>query len=127
MRFAARVVIALVVATVAVPGIVTPPAWAQRPTPQTFQIEWKKRTDPFQRPGLEGWVMNPSGYRVGSMLLKVETIGPDNKVGGERKIWVYGHVPAGGRAFFVVPLRPDDLENYRITVDSFDLISREGP
>ena len=123
MGFAARVTMALVV----VIGLVSDVVAQSRPQPQDFKIEWKKRTDPFQRPGIEGWVANPSGYRVGSMQLKVETIDADNKVSAERKVWVYGHVPAGGRAFFVVPLQPDDRATYRITVDSFDLIALESP
>ena len=128
MGFAARVVIGLVVITAAVSGVPShAAAQAGHPRPHDFQIEWKRRTDPFQRPGLEGWVMNPSSFRVGSMLLKVETVDAENKVSGERKVWVYGHVPANGRAFFVVPLTPDDRASYRITVDSFDVISREGP
>ena len=128
MRFAARLMVGLVVVLTAVFGL-SPYAAAQsgHPRPNDFQIEWKKRTDPFQRPGLEGWVMNPSGFRVGSMLLKVETLDAENNVSGHRKVWVYGHVPANGRAFFVVPLPPDDRATYRITVDSFDVISREGP
>ena len=59
------------------------------------------------------------------MLLKVETLDSANQVTAERSVWVYGHVPAGGRAFFVVPLRPDDSETYRISVASYDLIARE--
>jgi hypothetical protein len=128
MRVGARVVAGLVVAVAVVFGW-SPHVAGQsgHPRPNDFQVEWKRRTDPFQRPGLEGWVSNPSGFRVGSMLLKVQILDADNQVSGERKVWVYGHVPAGGRAFFVVPLQPDDRANYRIIVDSFDVISREGP
>ena len=100
-------------------------ARAQPPVAGTFNIEWKKRTDPHLRPGLEGWVANPSNYRVGSMLLKVQTLEAD-RVAAERTVWVYGHVPPQGRAFFVVPIIPEDRYTYRITVDSFDLIAREG-
>lgn len=99
---------------------------AQPPKAQTFQIEWKKRTDPHLRPGIEGWVSNPTNYRVGSMLLKVQTIDAGSQVTAERKVWVYGHVPPSGRAFFVVPLVPSDTGNYRILVDAFDLIALES-
>jgi hypothetical protein len=103
-----------------------PDVAAQPPTPQTFQIEWKKRTDPHLRPGIEGWVTNPTNYRVGSMQLKVQTVDAANQVTAERKVWVYGHVPPTGRAFFVIPLAPSDSGNYRILVDSFDLIALES-
>jgi hypothetical protein len=106
---------------------VAPDASAQRPVPETFQIEWKKRTDPWVRPGIEGWVHNPSNYRVGNMSLKLQTLDANNQVIGEKRIWVYGHVPAGGRSQFVVPLSRDDQATYRIVVDAFDLISQEGP
>ena len=123
MRLGGRLVVTLgaAIMTFGVASVVS----AQRPDPQAFQVEWKKRTDPHLRPGIEGWVSNSSSYRVGSMLLKVETLDSANRVTSERTVWVYGHVPAGGRAFFVVPLRPDDNETYRISIASYDLISRE--
>lgn len=97
-----------------------------RPTPQSFEVEWKRRTDPHLRPGIEGWVHNPSGYRVSSVQLRVQVVEADRVV-SEKNTWVYGHIPAGGRGFFVIPLAPDDRATYRIVVDSFDLISRESP
>ena len=106
--------------------VVAPEASAQRPTPETFRIEWKKRTDPWVRPGIEGWVHNPSTFRVGSMALRLQTL-DGNKVVGEKRVWVYGHVPAGGRTSFVIPLSRDDQATYRIVVESFDLIAQESP
>jgi hypothetical protein len=102
-------------------------ASAQRPTPETFRVEWKRRTDPWVRPGIEGWVHNPSSFRVGSMSLKLQKLGDDDQVVSEKRVWVYGHVPAGGRTSFVIPLSREDQSNYRIVVDAFDLISQEGP
>ena len=106
---------------------IAPEASAQRPSADTFQIEWKKRTDPWVRPGIEGWVYNPSNYRVGSMSLKLQTLDGNNQVTSERRVWVYGHVPAGGRSSFVIPISRDDQAAYRIVVDGFDLIAQEGP
>ncbi|MBI2206139.1 MAG: hypothetical protein HYU41_20080 [Candidatus Rokubacteria bacterium] len=97
-----------------------------RPSPQSFEVAWKRRTDPNLRPGIEGWVYNPSGYRVSSVLLRVQVLDADRVV-SEKRAWVYGHIPAGGRGFFVIPVAPDDRATYRIVVDSFDLISRESP
>lgn len=114
---------AMLVATTAT-GVVAD--GADRPTPQSFEVEWKRRTDPYLRSGIEGWVYNPSGYRVSSVLLRVQVVEADRVV-SEKRAWVYGHIPPGGRGFFVIPLSPEDRGNYRIIVDSFDLISRESP
>jgi hypothetical protein len=124
MGLGGRFVVALMCAAVTF-GMTAIGSAQPRPDPKSFQVDWKKRTDPHLRPGIEGWVSNSSNYRVGSMLLKVETLDGANQVTAERTVWVYGHVPAGGRAFFVVPLRPDDNETYRISVASYDLIARE--
>jgi hypothetical protein len=107
--------------------VAAPQASAQRPSPETFQIEWKRRSDPWVRPGIEGWVHNPSNYRVGSMSLKLQTLDASNQVVSEKRVWVYGHVPANGRSSFVIPLSRDDQTTYRIVVDAFDLIAQEGP
>lgn len=98
-----------------------------RPDPQIFEVEWKRRTEAWLRPGIEGWVYNPSGYRVGSVLLKVQTLDGASRVTDERSVWVYGHIPSRGRGYFMVPLPADDRATYRIVVDSFDLISLESP
>ena len=107
--------------------VAAPEASAQRPTPQSFQVEWKKRTDPWVRPGIEGWVYNPSNFRVGSMSLMLQTLDGNNQVVTEKRVWVYGHIPAGGRSSFVIPIGRDDQASYRIVVDAFDLIAQEGP
>lgn len=107
--------------------VVAPEASAQRPTAETFKVEWKRRTDPWVRPGIEGWVHNPSNFRVGSMSLKLQTLDANNQVVSEKRVWVYGHVPPGGRSSFVIPLSRDDQASYRIVVDAFDLIAQEGP
>lgn len=108
-------------------SVLAPDASAQRPDPRTFEVEWKRRTDPSLRPGIEGWVSNPSNYRVGSVLLRVQTLDGANQVVSERRAWVYGHIPAGGRGQFIIFMPPDDRGTYRIVVDSFDLISQENP
>jgi hypothetical protein len=102
-------------------------ASAQRVDPQTLQVEWKRRTDAWVRPGLEGWVYNPSTYRIGSVRLRLQKLDDANQVVSERHTWVYGHVPAGGRTQFVIPLEPQDNAAYRISVESFVLISQESP
>lgn len=95
------------------------------PAPQAFQVEWQQRSG-HMRPGIEGYVYNPSGYRVGSVRLKVEVLDRDGRVLREQFAWVYGAIDAGGRGYFALqPLRPG--ETCRIAVESFDLLSRQAP
>ncbi|MGH7312991.1 MAG: FxLYD domain-containing protein [Candidatus Rokuibacteriota bacterium] len=97
----------------------------QPPTPQAFQVEWQPRSG-HMRPGIEGFVYNPSGYRVGSIRLKVEVLDKEGRVLREQFAWVYGAIDAGGRGYFALqPLRPG--ETCRIAVESFDLLSRQAP
>jgi hypothetical protein len=124
MRFTGRVLATLTLVAVL---LATPYASAQRVDPETLTVEWKRRTEVWVRPGLEGWVYNPSTYRIGSVRLKVQKLDGANQVVSERHTWVYGHVPAGGRTQFVIPLEPQDSAIYRISVESFVLISQESP
>jgi hypothetical protein len=102
-------------------------AHAQRlaPSPESFQLEWRPRSE-HMMPGIEGYVYNPSDYRIGSVRLKVEVLDKDGRVKRLEFAWVYGVIDAGGRGYFVLrPLRPE--ETCRITVESFDLLSRQAP
>jgi hypothetical protein len=119
----------VLVATLALGGLGAG-AHAQSASPRadTLRVEWKKRTDPWLRPAVEGYVHNPSSYRIGTVLLKVQLVDAAQRVVSERSAWVYGNIPAGDRGYFVVPILPGDRGNdYRITVESFVLISRESP
>ncbi len=101
-------------------------AHAQNPGAQSFQVEWQMRSGEHFRPGIEGYIYNHSSYRVGNVRLKVEVLDATNRVIREQFGWVYGAIDAGGRGYFTLkPLRPD--ETCRITVESFDLLSRQSP
>ncbi|MBI2216201.1 MAG: hypothetical protein HYU51_02790 [Candidatus Rokubacteria bacterium] len=117
------------VATLALGALtVTAHAQSEAPRADTLRVEWKKRTDPWLRPAVEGYVHNPSSYRIGTVLLTVQLVDGARRVVSERTAWVYGNIPAGDRGYFVVPILPGDAGNdYRITVESFVLISRESP
>jgi hypothetical protein len=95
------------------------------PNPQSFPVEWRPRSE-HMMPGIEGYVYNPSDYRVGSVRLKIDVLDKDDRPIRQEFAWVYGVIDAGGRGYFVLrPLRPG--ETYRITVESFDLLSRQAP
>jgi hypothetical protein len=95
-------------------------------SPDSFRVEWVVRTDPWVKPGVEGYVYNNSIYRVGNVRLRVQTLDGANQQVSERFSWVYGNIDARGRAYFVLPL-PSAGHTYRITVVSCDPISREAP
>ena len=101
-------------------------AHAQGPAPQAFRVEWSRRTDPWLRPGVDGYVHNDSNYRVGNVLLRVQVVDGSERVLSERSAWVIGNIVARGRGHFSLPVLADG-QTYRIAVKSWDLISIEAP
>lgn len=98
---------------------------AQRPQVESFRVEWSLTPSGF-RPAIEGYVYNDSEYRVSSVRLRIEVLDASNRVMSEKFGWVYGDIGARGRAYFVFPAPRSD-ETYRIAVESFFLVSRQGP
>ena len=121
---------ALAAACLAVVGLLDVAA-AQPPTAQIasqLRVEWKRVSESWRRPAIEGFVHNDSVYRVGSVRLRVETLDSDSKVVGESLAWVYGNIPSGGRWGFSIPLpRSGGGENFRLSVESFHLVALEAP
>jgi hypothetical protein len=89
-----------------------------------LRVEWEPGSEAFGRPKLVGYVYNESRYRIGSVRLRVESLDGEKKVQRETLAWTYVDVPAAGRAYFSVP-RPSGATDFRITVESFVLISVE--
>jgi hypothetical protein len=115
----------LLVAVVLVCSVPNAHAQSPTPSPQSFQVEWRPRSEHLT-PGFEGYVYNGSDYRVGSVRLKVDVLDQTGRVIREQFTWVYGAIDPGGRGYFALgPLRPG--ETYRIAVESFDLLSRQAP
>lgn len=112
-------------AAVLLPLLASATAHAQTVPPSSFRIEWARTSEAF-RPAVEGYVYNGSEYRVGSVRLRVEVLDGSNRVLTERFAWVYGNIDAGGRAYFVLPSLESNT-TYRITVESFFVISRQTP
>lgn len=94
-----------------------------RPTAESFNVEWARRTG-YTRPAVEGYVYNNSEYRVGNVLLRVETVDGSGQRRAATTAWVPGAIDAGGRGYFVLPTLEPGL-TYQLSVQSFDLLSRQ--
>ena len=90
-----------------------------------LRVEWEPGTDKWGPPRLVGHIYNDSTYKVGSVRLRLETLDSSDRVVGETLAWVYVSVPARSRAYFSVR-RPSGGAAFRLTVESFVLISRES-
>jgi len=102
-------------------------AAAQSPTDvaRQLRVEWEPGSDKWGPPRLVGHIYNNSTYRIGSVRLRVETLDSSDRVVGETLAWVYVSITARSRAYFSVR-RPSGSEVFRLTVESFVLISRES-
>jgi hypothetical protein len=99
-------------------------AQSQGEVAKMLRVEWEPGSEAFGRPKLVGYVYNESRYRIGSVRLRVESLDGSKHVQRETLAWTYVDVPAAGRAYFSVP-RPSGASDFRISVESFVLISVE--
>jgi hypothetical protein len=102
------------------------PACAQATPDHIFTIDYSREPIPRGGWAVEGYVNNSSRYLVSGVRLRVQVLDASGQAIGEAFGWVYGNVPAGGRAYFTVsiPRRGDD---YRINVVSFTQNSGDAP
>jgi len=75
---------------------------------------------------LEGYVYNTSPLRVTDVRLHVVERDSAAHAVGEAWGWVFGDVPAGGSAYFAIPLQTA-ADSYDVVVVSFDPVAREAP
>jgi hypothetical protein len=75
---------------------------------------------------LEGYVYNTSPIRVSDVRLHVVERDRAAHAVGEAWGWVFGDVPAGGSAYFVIPLQRA-ADAYDVVVVSFDAVAHEAP
>jgi len=75
---------------------------------------------------LEGYVYNTSPLRVSDVRLHVVERDSAAHEVGEAWGWVFGDVPAGGSAYFAIPLQTA-ADNYDVVVVSFDPVAWEAP
>jgi hypothetical protein len=93
---------------------------------RALRVEWRRVEEPWRRKTIEGYVYNDSAYRVGSVRLRVVALDGAEQPIGETFGWVYGNIASGGRWPFSLPL-PRAGESFRVSVESFVLVAREGP
>ena len=99
---------------------------AQGSPEQIFVIEYNREAVPRGGWAVEGYVNNNSRQLVSGVRLRVEVLDAGGESIGQVFGWVYGNVPAGGRAYFMVSL-PRRGADYRITVVSFTFNSVDAP
>jgi len=74
-------------------------------------------------PRLEGYVTNRSLYTLQNVRLHVAILDAAETTVGEASGWAFGNLFPGGRTYFVVSI-PRVGASYRVTVTSWDLVSR---
>src|SRR5262245_34204899 len=94
------------------------PARAQISPEQIFTIDHSREPIPRGGWAVEGYVNNSSRYLMSGVRLRVQVLDGSGQPVGESFGWVYGNVPAGGRAYFTVSI-PRRGADYRINVVSF--------
>jgi hypothetical protein len=99
-------------------------AQVQAEVARLLRVEWSPLSEEWTRPRLVGHVYNDSVYRIGSVRLRLQSLDASDQVLREDLAWIYVDVPARGRAYFSVH-RPPGAQSFRVSVESFLLISRE--
>jgi hypothetical protein len=87
-----------------------------------FRVSWVPPSDGAAT--IKGSVFNDSQYRVTDVRLQIEGLDADRHLVGRSLAWAIGDIPAAGETFFVAEPLPGAV-NYRITVVSWDLVSRD--
>jgi hypothetical protein len=96
-----------------------------RPTPESFRIEWERRS-PSMRPGVDGYIYNDSRWRVTNVRVRAVVVDAAGSRVRETVVSVWGNAVPGTRTFFVLPAIGEG-EIYQLSVISFDLISEQTP
>jgi len=100
-------------------------AQSDRPTAESFRIEWSRRPG-WMRPGTDGYLYNESRWRVTNVRIRAQVVDGSGRVVRETVVSVFGNAVPGTRTFFSLPPLAEG-ETYQLAVASFDLIAREGP
>jgi hypothetical protein len=96
-----------------------------RPTPESFRIEWERRS-PSMRPGVDGYIYNDSRWRVTNVRVRAVVVDAAGATVRESVVSVWGNAVPGTRTFFVLPAIGEG-QIYQLTVVSFDLIAEQNP
>lgn len=89
------------------------------PAGEGFRAE--AEPDPLGRrgPAIVGWLYNERDVTVTNVRVRVEGLDGAGQTVASGEAYVYGNVPARGRAYFFVPV-PRYADTYRISVVRFD-------
>jgi hypothetical protein len=75
-------------------------------------------------PAITGWLYNDRHVPITNVRVRVDVLDGGGQLIGSGEGWVYGGVPAFGRAYFFVPV-PRYGAAYRVAVVSFDRLQFE--
>jgi hypothetical protein len=116
------VLVLLLVAVAIVPG--TTVAQDSAPAGGSFRVEAEPDTLGRRGPAMVGWLYNDHAFAVSNVRLRVDVLDPAGQSVGSGEGWVYGNVPARGRAYFFVTV-PRYAAAYRYEVVRFDRLQFE--
>jgi hypothetical protein len=88
----------------------------------SFRVEVRPRLY-ARTPAVEGYVYNDGLYLLTDVRLKVEVLGINGESTVENFGWIHGDLGPHGRGYFLLPI-PTSGAGYRVTVLSFDVVSR---
>lgn len=75
-------------------------------------------------PAIVGWLYNDHEFAISNVRLRVDVLDAGGQPVAAGEGWVYGNVPARGRAYFFVSV-PRYANGYRVTVLRFDRLQFE--
>ncbi|HEU4367750.1 MAG TPA: hypothetical protein VFV05_05905 [Methylomirabilota bacterium] len=112
----------LVIAAVFLPAA----AGAQElvPAGPSFRAEVEPDLLGRRGPAIVGWLYNDHTFSVSNVRVRVDVVDAGGQTLTSGEGWVYGNVPAGGRAYFFVPV-PRYGAGYRVAVLRFDRLQFE--
>jgi hypothetical protein len=73
---------------------------------------------------ISGWLYNDRHVPVTNVRVRVDVLDSAGQLVGGGEGWVYGNVPAGGRAYFFVPVSRYGAA-YRVVVVTYDRLQFE--
>jgi hypothetical protein len=112
----------LLVAVAVLPGSTV--AQDSAPAGGAFRVEAEPDMLGRRGPALVGWLYNDHGFVVSNVRLRVDLLDPAGQPVGSGEGWVYGNVPARGRAYFFVSV-PRYAATYRYEVVRYDRLQFE--
>lgn len=107
-------------------GLLSAAAGAQElaPAGPSFRAEAEPDLLGRRGPAIVGWLYNDHAFAVSNVRVRVDVVDAGGQTLASGEGWVYGNVPARGRAYFFVPV-PRYGAGYRVAVLRFDRLQFE--